>query len=75
MEECVLSSIANSHSPTDKIGLVREAARRANWDALHGPRHSRPRKFNPSHPERSNDNEARRQDTGPLGDATDVGGV
>jgi hypothetical protein len=38
----------NSHA--EKIELLLEAARRANWDALHGPMHLRTGRF---HPERA----------------------
>lgn len=31
-----------------KIEILLEAARRANWDALHGPRHLRSGRFRPT---------------------------
>lgn len=31
-----------------ELEILLEAARRANWDALHGPRHLRSGRFNPS---------------------------
>jgi hypothetical protein len=36
---------------TPKLEVLLEAARRANWDALHGPRHLRSGRFRPRPPE------------------------
>jgi hypothetical protein len=41
-----LSDITADNRPDD-IEILLEAARRANWDALHGPRHLRSGRFRP----------------------------
>lgn len=33
---------------SSKLEILLEAARRANWDALHGPRHLRAGRFRPT---------------------------
>jgi hypothetical protein len=37
---------------TPKMAVLLEAARRATWDALHGPRHLRSGRFRPTSSER-----------------------
>ena len=50
----VLANTLRDELLTPKLEVVLEAARRANWDALHGPRHLRSGRFRPGshgHPE------------------------
>ena len=42
-------------SAADDLDALLEAARRANWDALHGPRHLRSGRFRPELEEREVD--------------------
>ena len=43
----------NDTRPNDpELEILLEAARRANWDALHGPRHLRSGRFNPGDEDR-----------------------
>jgi hypothetical protein len=44
---CDLSKLTTPPLPEGKRERLLEAARRANWDALHGPRHLRSGKFHP----------------------------
>jgi hypothetical protein len=43
--DCALQNEANQIDRDRKLELLLEAARRANWDALHGPPHLRTGRF------------------------------
>ncbi len=46
-EDFALSSITKKHDTNPKLEALLEAARRATWDALHGPEHLRSGRFHP----------------------------
>jgi len=46
-EAFALSTKPRSENDDQDLEILLEAARRANWDALHGPRHLRSGRFNP----------------------------
>lgn len=46
-EDSTLAGTKNDEQLTPKIRLLLEVARRASWDALHGPRHLRAGRFRP----------------------------
>ena len=54
-----------------KLEMLLEAARRANWDALHGPRHLRSGRYHPAPVELDAD----RGDRRPFDDVLTVGGM
>ena len=62
MEDCTLSTKPRSEADAEELAALLEAARRATWDALHGPRHLRSGRFNPQ-PEPDED-EAERAERG-----------
>jgi hypothetical protein len=43
-----LASTKRDELVTPKLAILLEAARRATWDALHGPRHLRSGRFKPT---------------------------
>ena len=47
MEDFALSNAAKDERAQFKLEILLEAARRATWDALHGPRHLRAGRFHP----------------------------
>jgi len=47
MEVCGLSTKAGSEADEQELEVLLEAARRATWDALHGPRHLRSGRYHP----------------------------
>ena len=47
MEESALPAEADRKSTDGELEILLEAARRANWDALHGPVHLRTGRFQP----------------------------
>ena len=44
-EDFALASTGRDEPVTTKLEVLLEAARRANWDAIHGPRHLRAGRF------------------------------
>ena len=46
-EAFALSTKPQSETDEQELEILLEAARRANWDALNGPRHLRSGRFNP----------------------------
>ncbi|MCG8556716.1 MAG: hypothetical protein MJD61_15730 [Proteobacteria bacterium] len=42
-----MSNNRNDYTADEELELFLEAARRANWDALHGPQHLRSGRFRP----------------------------
>lgn len=57
LRACALSNIRDNPDSPDDLDVVLDAARRANWDALHGPRHLRNGRYQPHAPKPSNDEE------------------
>ena len=46
-EACILSITTRSEADELELEILLEAARRATWDALHGPMHSRSGRLQP----------------------------
>ena len=63
MEVCGLSTKSRSEADERELEVLLEAARRATWDALHGPAHLRSGRYHP------------RDAVGEVGDDTSAGGL
>ena len=56
-KEYALSTKPRTEADEEELEALLEAARRATWDALHGPRHLRSGRFHPEEPTISDERE------------------